>query len=161
MSAAAHRESGAEDAFYAAQPVPGLPADVPFVRTAELASVKGVTPPALDAVTPFLSALPTGTPVNVNTAPAEVLAAIVDGLDGDRLAALIADRGPKPFASVSDFRTRLPKGATLSSESALSVKSSYFYVTVEARQGETFARARALLRRSAGALPAIVWQVVE
>ncbi len=155
------RESGAEDAFYAAQPVPGLPADVPIVRTAELASVKGVTPQALDAVAPFLAALPAGTPVNLNTAPAEVLGVIVDGLDADRLAALIADRRPKPFTSIADFRARLPKGATLANESALAVKSNYFYVTVEARQGETLARARALLRRSAGAWPAIVWQVVE
>jgi len=155
------RESGAEDAFYAAQPVPGLPADAPFVRIAELAPVKGVTARSLDAIAPFVSALPAGTPVNVNTAPPEVLATIVDGLDADRLAALIADRGPKPFLSVSDFRARLPKGATLSSESALAVRSSNFYVTVEARQGETLARARALLRRSASAPTAIVWQVVE
>jgi general secretion pathway protein K len=155
------RESGAEDAFYAAQPVPGLPADVPLIRTAELASVKGVTPQSLDAVAPFLSALPAGTPVNLNTAPPEVLATIVDGLDTDRLAALIADRGPKPFQSISDFRARLPKGATLSSEGALSVKSGYFYVTVEARQGETLARARAMLRRGSGAPTTIVWQVVE
>ena len=91
------RESGAEDAFYAAQPVSGLAADVPFVRTAELASVKGVTARSLEAIAPFLSALPAGTPVNVNTAPPEVLATIIDGLDADRLAALIADRGPKPF----------------------------------------------------------------
>ena len=155
------RESGAEDAFYAAQPVPGLPGNVPFIRTAELAAVKGVAPQSLDAVAPFLSALPVGTPVNVNTAPPEVLATIVDGLDSDRLAALVADRGSKPFSSIADFRARLPKGATLSSETELSVKSGYFYVTVEARQGETLARARALLERKPGTPTAIVWQVVE
>ena len=155
------RDAGAEDAYYAALPVPGLPPDAPVVRIAELASVKGVTAQSLDAVAPFLSALPAGTPVNVNTAPPEVLATIVDGLDGDRLAALVSDRAAKPFVSISDFRARLPKGASLASESALSVKSSFFYVTVEARQGETLARARALLRRSAGAPTAIAWQVVE
>src|SRR5205809_1700573 len=35
----------------------------------------------------------------------------------------------------------------------LSVKSDYFYVTIEARQGATLARARALLRRRANAWP--------
>ena len=155
------RDAGAEDAYYAAQPVPGLPPDAPVVRIAELASVKGVTAPALDAVVPFLSALPAGTPVNVNTAAPEVLASIIDGLDGDRLAALVADRAAKPFTSISDFRARLPKGVSLSSDSALSVKSGFFYVTVEARQGETIARARALLRRGPGAPTAIAWQVVE
>jgi general secretion pathway protein K len=126
-----------------------------------LASVKGVTAQSLAGVAPFLAALPAGTPVNVNTAPAEVLATIVDGLDADRLAALIAERGPKPFLSISDFRARLPKGATLSSEGALSTRSGHFYVTVEARQREIFARARALLRRGAGAPTVIVWQIVE
>ena len=155
------RDAGAEDAFYAAQTVPGLPPDAPVVRIAELASVRGVTAASLDAVAPFLCALPPGTPVNVNTAPPEVLATIVDGLDGDRLAALIADRASRPFGSISDFRARLPKGASLVSESALSVKSGFFYVSVEARQGETIARARALLRRSPGAPTAIAWQVVE
>jgi general secretion pathway protein K len=155
------RDAGAEDAFYSSQTVPGLPPNAPVVRVAELASVKGVTVPSLDAVAPFLSALPMGTPVNVNTAPPEILAAIVDGLDGDRLAAVIADRASKPYASISDFRARLPKGASLTNETAVSVKSGFFYVTVEARQGETIARARALLSRSAGAPTAIAWQVVE
>jgi general secretion pathway protein K len=155
------REAGAEDAFYAGQPVPGLAANAPVVRIAELANVKGVTPPTLGAVAPYLSALPAGTPVNLNTAPAEVLAAVVDGLGGDQLAALAASRAEKPFMTIADFRSRLPSSAALASEGALAVKSSYFYVTVEARQGETRARARALLHRTGGVWPAIVWQVVE
>ena len=155
------RDAGAEDAYYAGLSVPGLPPDAPVVRLAELVSVKGVTAQSLGAVAPFLSALPADTPVNVNTAPPEVLATIVDGIDGDRLAALVADRAAKPFTSISDFRARLPKGASLASDSTVSVKSGYFYVTVEARQGETIARARALLRRSPGAPTAIAWQVVE
>jgi general secretion pathway protein K len=157
----APRESGAEDAFYAALPVPGLAADVPVLRIAELAYVKGVTPQALAAVAPYLSALPADTPLNVNTAPAEVLDATVDGLDADSLAALVASRAQKPFATVADFRSRLPSRTTLASEAAVAVNSSFFYVTVEATQGTTLARARALLHRSGSAWPVIVWQVVE
>ena len=41
------------------------------------------------------------------------------------------------------------------------MKSDHFLVTIEARQGDTLARVRALLRRGAGAWPAIVWQIVE
>ena len=155
------RKSGAEDAFYAALPVPGLAANGPVVRVAELAAVKGVTLQALDAAAPFLSALPAGTALNVNTAPAEVLAAVVDGLSGDRLAAFVASRAQKPFTTIAEFRARLPRDTVLASDAGLSVKSSYFYVTVEATQGATLARARALLRRSGSAWPAIVWQIVE
>lgn len=155
------RDGGAEDAFYATQPAPGLAANVPVLRLADLAVVKGVAPQALAAVAPFLSALPAGTALNVNTAPPEVLAAVVDNLGAERSAALVASRAQKPFTTIAEFRARLPEGAVLADEGALSVRSSFFYATVEARQGATQARARALLRRSGGAWPVIVWQVVE
>ncbi|MEO8304857.1 MAG: type II secretion system minor pseudopilin GspK, partial [Betaproteobacteria bacterium] len=155
------RDAGAEDTYYGAQSVPGLTANVPVLRIAELSSVKGVSAQALDAVAPFLSALPAGTALNVNTASAEVLAAVVDGLSGEGLAGFVGGRAQKPFATIAEFRSRLPRGATLGSEAALAVKSSYFYVTVEARQGTTLARARALLARTGNTWPGIVWQVVE
>ena len=155
------RESGGEDAFYLAQPVPRLAANAPVLRVAELGLVKGVTPRALAAVLPFLSALPAGTPVNVNTAPREVLAAILGNIGGERLEALVADRARKPFTTIAEFRSRLPDGASLASDAALSVKSNYFYVTIEARQGATLSHARALVRRGGGGKPEIVWQVVE
>ena len=155
------RESGGEDAFYLAQPVPRLAANAPVLRVAELGLAKGVTPRALAAVLPFLSALPAGTPVNVNTAPREVLAAILGNIGGERLEALVADRARKPFTTIAEFRSRLPDGASLASDAALSVKSNYFYVTIEARQGATLSHARALVRRGGGGKPEIVWQVVE
>lgn len=155
------RPGGAEDTYYAALPAPGLAANAPMLRVAEITAVKGVTAQALAAVAPFLSALPMGTSLNVNTAPPEVLATLFAALTGDQLAALVADRTAKPFTTIADFRARLPDGAALSSESALSVRSNYFYVTVEARQGVTAARARALLRRDSGEWPIVVWQIVE
>jgi general secretion pathway protein K len=154
-------ESGGEDAFYLAQPVPRLAANAPVLRVAELGLVKGVTPRALAAVLPFLSALPAGSPVNVNTAPREVLAAILGNIGRENLEALVADRARKPFTTIAEFRSRLPDGASLASDAALSVKSNYFYVTIAARQGATLAHARALVRRGGGGKPETVWQVVE
>lgn len=155
------REAGAEDAYYATQTASGLAANAPVLRIADLAAVKGVTPQALSAVAPFVTALPVGTALNVNTAPPEVLAAVVGNLGAEGGAALVASRAQKPFTTIAEFRARLPEGATLTDERALAVGSSYFQVTVEAKQGATRARARALVRRSAGAWPAVVWQVVE
>jgi general secretion pathway protein K len=155
------RPGGAEDAHYAALPGAGLAANAPLMRTAELVAVKGVSPVALAAVAPWLAALPPGTPVNVNTAPPEVLAAIVVNLTGDALNAFVAGRAQKPFTTIAEFRARLPEGTTLRGEEALAVKSGLFMVTVEARQGTTRSRARALVRRSGTDWPAVVWQVVE
>ena len=138
-----------------------LAANAQVLRVAELAEVKGVTPSSLANVAPYLTALPAGTPVNVNTAPPEVLAAIVDTLGAEGLAKLLAARAQKPFASVLEFRAQLPQSALLAGDETLSVQSDHFYVTIEARQGATVARARALLRRRGGEWPEIVWQVVE
>ncbi len=155
------RDGGAEDAWYTARPHGGVAANAPILRVAELGEVKGVTPGSLAAVAPFLAALPAGTPVNVNTAPPEVLAAVVDKLTGEGLAALVASRAQKPFTTIAEFRARLPEPASVIADDTLSVKSDYFYVTIEARQGLTVARARALLHRRGGAWPDVVWQVVE
>jgi general secretion pathway protein K len=155
------RDGGAEDAFYAARRAPGLAANAPVLRVAELAEVKGVTPSALATVAPFLTALPAGTPVNVNTAPPEVLAAVVDKLDGEGLAKLLAARMQSPFNNLAEFRAQLASPATVAGDDTLSVKSDFFYVTIEAQQGATLARARALLRRKGNEWPDVVWQIVE
>ncbi len=155
------RAAGAEDAYYTAQAAPGLAANQALIRVGELADVKGVTGARIAAVSPFLAALPSNAAVNVNTAPPEVLATIVDGLAGDSLAALVATRAQKPFTTIAEFRARLPRGASLRGDDALVVRSEYFLVTIVARQGSTLATARALLHRGAGAWPEIVWQAVD
>ena len=110
---------------------------------------------------PFVVALPTATVLNVNTAPAEVIAAAFPGLTTDSLAALMAERARKPFATLSDLRSRMPGGVNIPDETTLGTSSSYFLVSVRARQGETRAQARALLRRDGREWPIVVWQTLE
>src|SRR6266545_6563498 len=136
------RPNGAEDGYYAVQNPPLLAANAPLVRMAEMADVRGVAADSLAALAPLVAALPRGTPVNVNTAPAEVLATIV------------ADRARKPYTTIAEFRARLPQGVRLANEDALAVKSDHFIVTIEARQGDTLARVRALLHRGVDGWPA-------
>jgi general secretion pathway protein K len=154
--------AGAEDAWYAQQPSPMLAANAPLVRTAELALVRGLSPETVRALSPFVIALPGNyTPLNVNTAPPAVLAAAVKGLPDAALAGMIADRTRKPYSSVAEFGNRLPQGASIEQEQGYDVKSSYFLVTVRARQGTSQANARALLKRGAGSWPTVVWQTLE
>ena len=154
---------GAEDGYYLAQDPPGLAANAPVRRVAELLAVRGADPTLIARLAPFVDALDAPTAVNVNTAPAEVLVAVIGGLDAGAATALLASRATSPFRSVSDFRARLQRSDLAIDESQLSVTSDWFVVTIEARQGDTGARARALLRRStvAGAWPTVVWQTVE
>ena len=157
------RGNGAEDAVYGSRSVPGVAANAPVVRVAELAHVPGVTPASLAAVAPFLAALPAGIPLNVNTAPREVLAAVFGKTGNDTATAIMTARAQRPFNTVADFRARLPQGVVSPDDNSFAVKSDYFLVSVEARQGTTIARSRALLHRAGGgrAWPEIVWQVIE
>jgi general secretion pathway protein K len=155
-------DGGAEDGYYLAQSAPRLAANAPLRRAAELLAVRGADTALVSRLLPFVDAVDAPTAVNVNTAPAEVLMAAVDGLDATRAGALVAARAQAPFASVADFRNRLPASVRVD-ETILTVKSDWFIVSIEARQGDTVARARALLKRTTGAAqwPSVVWQTVE
>lgn len=153
------RERGGESAAYAERSL--APPNAPLLRSAEAAAVPGIDGHRLAALGEFVTALPTTSTVNVNTAPVEVLAAIVNGVDAEGVAALVADRARKPFSSVADFRARLPSGASVDEPATLGVRSEYFLVTVLARQGPTLAQGRALLRRRDGEAPQVVWQTIE
>ena len=154
---------GAEDGYYLGQDPPGLAANAPIRRVPELLAVRGADPTLIARLAPFVDALDAPTALNVNTAPAEVLIAAIGGLDAAGAAALVSSRATTPFTSLSDFRGRLQRPNLSIDESLLSITSDWFVVTIAAQQGDTVARARALLRRAtvAGAWPAVVWQTVE
>lgn len=154
---------GADDAYYEAQDPPGLAAHAPIRRVAELLAARGADPALVERLRPFVDALDAPASVNLNTAPAEVLVAVIGGLDAAGAAALVASRATAPFTTLGDFRGRLPRSNLSIDETSLSVGSDCFVVTIDAQQGDTVARARALLKRSAapGAWPYVVWQTVE
>jgi general secretion pathway protein K len=154
-------KGGAPAATPAVTAAPSLPPGLRPVRAAELAALPGATPRDVARVLPYLVALPSTTPLNVNTATPEVLAAALPGLRSDALAALVATRAQKPFATLSDLRARMPGEVRMPDESTLGTSSSYFLVSVRARQGETRAQARALLRRDGREWPLVVWQTLE
>lgn len=155
------REGGGEAAAYVDARPARLPPNAPLLRTAEAALARGIDGTRLATLAPYVIALPSTTTLNVNTAPPEVLGAAVNGLEGDALAALVADRARKQFTTAAEFRARLPAGASIEDLSTLGVRSDYFLVTVKARQGETVAQGRALLKRRNEELPRIVWQTIE
>ena len=152
------REGGAESAFYAS--AGRAAANAPLVRSAEAAQVRGIDEARLAPIAEWITALPASTTLNVNTAPAELLATVLDGASGDALASIIGERARRPFASVADFRGRLPSGVRIDDETAIGVRSDYFLVTVLARQGETLAQGRALVYRQ-GRASRVVWQTIE
>jgi general secretion pathway protein K len=150
-------QGGAEDEYYLALDPPYLAANRPLIDVSELALVSGFDVNVRARLQPYVSALPVFTAVNVNTAPPEVLAAVVDGLDLGSAQQLVAQRDRAYFRDRDDFSKRLPTGATAAATD-LSVNTDYFMATLRVTVGGAQARGKALLARAGSGWPIVVWR---
>ena len=151
-------QGGAEDGYYRSRQPPGVAANRPLTDVAELASVRGYESDGVRArLRPFVAALPRFTPLNVNTASPEVLAAVVGGLDLDAARALAARRERAFYRDAADFRAQLPPGAVAAGND-IATASLYFLASVRVSIGSAEARGSALLEREAAGWPAVVWR---
>ncbi len=150
-------QDGAEDAYYLSLQPPYLAANRPLIDVAELALVRGFDDNVRARLRPFVSALPVFTPVNVNTASPEVIAAVVDGLGLDGARALVEKRARAYFPDRTDLLNQLPRGVLVATED-ISFSSDYFIATTRVTIGGAQARGSALLARGISGWPAIVWR---
>lgn len=148
---------GAEDAYYLALNPPYLAANQPLIDIDELALVRGFDDNVRARLRPYVSALPTVTAVNVNTAPAEVIAAVIDGMDLGGAQLLVAQRDRAYFRSSDDFIRRLPRGVEAATGD-IGVASDYFMATLRVTIGGAQARGTALFARRGSGWPDIVWR---
>lgn len=96
-----------------------------------LLDVPGFTPEAVARLRPFVTILPTTTPVNMNTASAEVIAAIMPGMSLSSAQALVARRQTVFFHNLADVQLALQgAGAPQTSvdSTQCDVNTSYFLV---------------------------------
>lgn len=148
---------GAEDAYYLALDPPYVAANRPLIDVAELALVRGFDDNVRARLRPYVTALPGLAAVNVNTAPAEVIAAVIEGLDLSGAQLLVAQRDRAYYRSSDDFIRRLPRGAEAAAGD-IGVSSDYFMATLRVSIGGAQARGQALLARGASGWPEIVWR---
>ncbi|HSM20993.1 MAG TPA: type II secretion system protein GspK, partial [Rubrivivax sp.] len=148
MSAAVAMPDGAEGAE-AAEGAEGE-AGVPLrpSRLADLAWL-GIDAVTIERLAPWVDLLPVATPVNVNTAPREVLVAAIDGLDLGTAERLVQQRQRKPFASIAEVKAQLGEGITLDA-ARVSVNSRFFEVAGRLRLEERVLEERSLLERQPG-----------
>jgi len=143
------------DGLRAAFPAPANP---PASNTGN-ASTEGPIQPAgldqlawlgLDADTikrlqPYVVLLPKATPVNLNTASREVIAALLN-VDLASAERVVQGRKNKAFKSPTDASQLLPAGTTIDPSRA-SINSSYFLVTGRLRLDERQLEQRSLVER--------------
>ena len=139
--------NGAEDDYYTGLEYPYLAANQAMQHISELRLVKGFTQEVYDLVSPYLSALPSNTAINLNTAAPVVIAAIVPDLSLDAAESIASERDNEPFESIQDFTSNsLMQGLRVNLQ-ALSTQSSYFSLSSEVKIGNSFIKNKSILNR--------------
>jgi general secretion pathway protein K len=120
---------------------------MPMTQLDDLLTVPGFTVAIVEKLREFVIVLPVAAAtVNVNTAPPEVIAALVENYSVAQATALVARRKQAFYRQRSDFESQL-FGNPLTLETAVDVKSEYFLVQSKVRLDRAALDAEALVQR--------------
>lgn len=170
-----------EDLAYLGKTEPYRTANQPIQSIDELNRIEGFEDKIIEKLKPFITAIPVltppaqvastptvpVTPLNVNTAPKEILEAVFGSGNGAQIETL---REKAPFKDVGDFEAQsnnfLPPvdpqnpAARPWNNTNIDVKSEYFLVAAVSQFGNTKNGLVALVRRTNNqpSTPTIVWQ---
>ena len=115
----------------------------------------GLSPQALQVLTPYITLLPAGTPINLNTASVPVLYASVPNLSLSDAQRLVQLRERQHWATVDAFQKAL--GRPIGIDTSHSVNSRYFEVFGQLRMPQTILQERSLLQREGQELK-VLWR---
>jgi general secretion pathway protein K len=120
----------------------------PLRHVDDLLAVPGFTRDAVAKLRDFVILLPRATPVNANTASAEVLAARINNLTVQDANKLITTRNTASFRDVADISLRLSGEIGKLPNREISVASNYFLVECKVRMHQGRLEGQALIERS-------------
>jgi general secretion pathway protein K len=118
-----------------------------FEQVNDLLAVPGFSVDAIDKLKDVVIVLPRATPVNVNTASAEVLAARISTFSLSDAAALIAARKTASFRDLNDLKQRLPGKQINETQVELSSYTNFFLVNGKVRLSRAGLDVQALIER--------------
>jgi general secretion pathway protein K len=126
-------------------------------QTAQLVWL-GLSPASLAALQPHITLLPEATPVNLNTASAEVLSASIAGLDLASARQLVQQRQRGHWTSLNAAQQAMGTSGRLLDEQQHSVRSRYFEVHGRMRIDNVVQQELALVRRE-GSQVRMLWRI--
>ena len=153
--------AGAEDMYYLTLQPPYRAANQSLQSVDELRLVRGFDAKTVETLRSHVSALPPqASAININTADANVLSALfLPALPLATAQGLVEqrDKNRNPFKSTAELTERA-SGKSPEAGVLVGVKSNYFYVQVHTLFGRLQRSRQALIDRSAGTGPVILWQ---
>ena len=117
----------------------------------------GMSSASLARLAPHIIVLPVATTVNLNTASAEVLSAVIPGLDISSARQWENERNTKPWDSLDDVRKRMGPLAQNLSDKRHSLNTRYFQITGQLRLDSVTLVERSLVVRE-GIVSKTVWR---
>ncbi|MGK5019834.1 type II secretion system minor pseudopilin GspK [Janthinobacterium sp. LB2P10] len=139
-------DSGSDGKTPAAMPPSGGGSEpVAFTQVEDLLSVPGYTPQMIEQLRDVVIILPEITGVNVNTAPAEVLAAVTM-MSLSEASALTLSNPRKKFVDLANFKNNIDSKQVIE-DVELDVKSRYFLTVIRVRLDRAALDAVALINR--------------
>lgn len=140
---------GAEDSAYLGQTPGYRTPNMPVVSASELMSLPEMDEETFRTLEPFVTALPRGTPINVNTASAPVLASVSQDLSLGDATSIIEDRPEEGYETLTELEEALPADRA----APLAVSSRYFRLAVRVNIGSVdFTMYSLLERQGAGSI---------
>lgn len=132
---------------------------MPLTQLDDLLAIPGFTEEILLKLKDFVIVLPfSDSKINVNTASAEVLSAVIPGLGLSDAATLVASRERAYFKDAADFSNRLPatNAARATSAVPLDVKTEYFLVNGKVKLNNAVLEIQSLVQRR-GTVVTVLW----
>jgi len=140
---------GAEDGTYLAQNPPYRAANGPVTTATEMLALPGMTLDEYDRIRPYVAALPVGTTINVCTAAAPILAALIEGgTDFGDVELLTANRREGCFPTIADLQATLDPDVFQALQPLISETSNWFRAVTAVRIGTSELTLYSLIERS-------------
>ncbi len=150
--------AGAGGAAPGAVPAQGSVEPMGFVRLEDLLAISGFTPQAIERLREFVIVLPQPTKVNVNTAPPELIAALVPGLSLGDAAAMVNTRKGAYYRQMPDFTQQPQMGAAQRKTAVpVDIRSDYFLAFSQVKLDRAALDTVSLLSRAPTGITTVVW----
>lgn len=137
-------------------------AEIRLIQFGDLRDIPGFDDAVMQTLQPFVTVLPVETTVNLNTAPAEVIAAMIPDATLSMAKSFIAQRERLPLTTLSAVRQRMGlDSAAVVNQTLLSVNTRFFLVYGMIRYDRVESQTETLIRRDSSGprgVIQVVWQ---